>query len=121
MALAAMGSHQGPEVEVLRSSLKKEKHAAEQRPLKVQSAHTDAFIERARLRKIGSRTRRRDGRRGSHVCTIKSPQHNPCLFPVHPYPIPLGIVKVAQMEANLSTSQLDVADMEVSQAVHRAV
>ena len=49
-ALAAMGNHQGPEVDALRSALSKAKQAAKERPLKAQLAHTDAFIERSRLR-----------------------------------------------------------------------
>ena len=49
-ALAAMGNHQGPEVDALRSPLSKAKQAARERTLKTQLAHTDAFIERSRLR-----------------------------------------------------------------------
>ena len=49
-ALTAMGSHQGPEVDALRSALQKAKQAAQERPLKVQLAQTDAFVERSRLR-----------------------------------------------------------------------
>ena len=49
-ALTAMGSHQGPEVDALRSALSKAKQAAQERPLKVQLAQTDAFVERSRQR-----------------------------------------------------------------------
>ena len=42
--LAAMGIHQGPEVDTLRSALSKAKQAAQERPLK-ELAHTDACIE----------------------------------------------------------------------------
>ena len=49
-ALTAMGCHQGPEVDALRSALQKAKQAAQERPLKVQLAQTDAFVERSRLR-----------------------------------------------------------------------
>ena len=45
-----MGSHQGPEVDALRSALSKAQQAAQERPLKAQLAHADAFIERSRLR-----------------------------------------------------------------------
>ena len=49
-ALTAMGSHQGPEVDALRSALSNAKQAAQERPLKVQLAQTDAFVERSRQR-----------------------------------------------------------------------
>ena len=49
-ALTAMGSHQAPVVDALRSALSKAKQAAQERPLKVQLAQTDAFVERSRQR-----------------------------------------------------------------------
>ena len=49
-ALAAMVNHQGPEVDALRSALSKAKQAAQERPLKVQLAHTAPSIERSPLR-----------------------------------------------------------------------
>ena len=61
-ALAAMGNHHCPEVDALRSALLKAKQAAQERPLKTQLAHTDAFIERSRLRiqKLAGKVARAD-------------------------------------------------------------
>ena len=45
-ALTAMGSHQGPEVDALRSALQKAKQAAQERPLKVQLVGPDRCVRR---------------------------------------------------------------------------
>ena len=124
-----MGSHQGPEVEALRSALTKAKQAAEERPLEVQLAQTDAFIERSRFRiqklvqerdaetELLNATLQRQSRLREQIATAES-----VVPPRAPVPDSSGELvrlraKVAQLEANLSKGRLDVVTMEVSPAV----
>ena len=49
-ALAAVGTVDGPEVQVLKESLQKARRAAQERPINAMLSQTEAFVERARKR-----------------------------------------------------------------------
>ena len=49
-ALAAVGTVNGPEVQMLKESLSKAKRFAQERPLDQQNSHTESYLERARKR-----------------------------------------------------------------------
>ena len=50
VALAAVGTVDGPEVQVLKQSLQKARRAAQERPITALLSQTEAFVERARKR-----------------------------------------------------------------------
>ena len=127
-ALAAMGNHQGPEVDALRSALSKAKQAAQERPLKTQLAHTDAFIERSRLR-----IQKLDQEREAEMELLNSALQRQARLReqiaaepsvvTHPAPSDSGDelvrlrAKVAQLEASLSTSHPVRGSAEAAEAV----
>ena len=102
-------------MDVLRSALSKAKQAAQERPLKTQLAHTDAFIERSRLRiqeldqereaemELLNSALQRQARLREQIAAEPS-------VVTHPAPSDSGDelvrlrAKVAQLEASLSTS-----------------
>ena len=120
---SAMGSHQGPEVDALRSALSKAKQAAQERPLKAQLAHTDALIERSRLRiqKLDQETELlnsalwRQARLREQIAAEPGPAAHP--------PSDCGDelarlrTKVVQLDASLSASRSVRGSVEAAEAV----
>ena len=117
-----MGSHQGPEVDALRSASSKARQTAQERPLQAQiGSHTLSsnghdctsgnWIKNEKQRRSSSIRRCRD----RHGFAIRSPQGQFSLrFQRHPI---LARTKVAQLEATHSTSHPVRGSVEAAEAV----
>ena len=125
-ALAALENHRGPEVDALRSASSKAKQAAQERPLKAQLAHTDAFIGRSRFR-----IQKLDQEREAETELLNSALQRQARLReqiaepeavAHPAPSDSGDelarlrAKVAQLEASHSTSHPARGSVEAAEA-----